>query len=76
MAYDQARGAVVLVLQDSSACDHTACQTTTWAWDSTAWAQVPVQRGPLLPLTRSGAYDMPMAFDEARGVLVLFASAS
>jgi hypothetical protein len=29
-----------------------------------------------LPLTRSGAFGMPTAFDEARGVMVLFASAS
>jgi len=76
MSFDRTSATVVLVLQDSSACDHTACQTTTWAWDSTAWAQVAVQRGPRLPLTRSGAYGMPMAFDEARGVMVLFASAS
>ena len=75
MAYDKTRAHVLLVQQDSSACDRTACRTTTWAWDSTAWAQVPVQGGPLLPLTRSGAFDMPMAFDEARGVMVLFASA-
>jgi hypothetical protein len=76
MGYDEASARVMLVQQDSSACDRTACHTTTWAWDSTAWAQVPVQSGPLLPLTRSGAFDMPMAFDEARGVMVLFASAS
>jgi hypothetical protein len=76
MAYDETRANVVLVQQDSSACDRTACRTATWAWDSTAWARVPVDRGPLLPLTRSGAFDMPMAFDEARRVMVLFASAS
>ncbi|MGH7761995.1 MAG: hypothetical protein ACREOY_11360 [Candidatus Dormibacteraceae bacterium] len=76
MAYDPARATVMLVVQDSSDCDHTACQATTWDWDSTAWVRVPVQRGPMLPLTRSGAYGMPMAFDEARGVMVLFASAS
>jgi hypothetical protein len=76
VAVDRTRAMVLLVLEDSSACDHTACPTTTWAWDSTSWAQVAVQSGPRLPLTRSGAYDMPMAFDEARGVMVLFASAS
>ena len=54
IAYDGVSGKVMLVQQDSSACDRTACHTTTWAWDSTAWAQVPVLRGPLLPLTRSG----------------------
>jgi hypothetical protein len=76
MAYDERRAGVLLVQQDSSACNRTTCATTTWAWDSTAWAKVPVQRGPLLPLTRSGAFGMPMAFDEANGVMLLFASAS
>jgi len=76
MGYDEASGHVLLVQQDSSACNRTACRTTTWTWDSTAWAQVPVEGGPVLPLTRSGAFEMPMAFDEARGVIVLFASAS
>src|SRR5258708_11386852 len=76
MGYDEASGHVLLVQQDSSACNPPACRTTTWTWDSTAWAQVPVEGGPVLPLTRSGAFEMPMAFDEARGVLVLFASAS
>ncbi len=76
MAYDAASKDVLLVQQDSSGCDRTACRTTTWAWNSTAWAQVAVQPGPLLPLTRSGAFDMPMAFDESRGMMILFASAS
>jgi hypothetical protein len=76
VAFDRTRAMVLLVVEDGSACDHTACPTTTWAWDSTSWAQLPVQSGPRLPLTRSGAYDIPMAFDEARGVMVLFASAS
>jgi len=76
VGYDAANGRVLLVQQDSSACDLTACATTTWAWNSITWASVPVAAGPLLPLTRSGAFGMPMAFDEARGVMVLFASAS
>ena len=76
VAYDEAGGHVLLVQQDSSACDLTACATTTWAWNSITWANVPVAAGLLLPLTRSGAFGMPMAFDEARGVMVLFASAS
>src|SRR5258708_5626808 len=74
--YDETSARVMLVQQESSACDRTACHTTTWAWDSTAWAQVPVPKGPVLPLTRSGAFGVPMAFDEARGVMVLFASAA
>jgi hypothetical protein len=36
---------------------------------------MPIVGGPLLPLTRSGAFALPLAFDEARGVMVLFASA-
>jgi hypothetical protein len=76
VGYDQASAHVLLVQEDSSACDETACQSTTWAWDSITWASVQVPGGPLLPLTRSGASGMPMAFDEARGVMVLFASAS
>src|SRR5487761_134724 len=76
MGYDGARATVMLVQSDSSACDRTACRTTTWAWDSRAWTRTPIVDGPLLPLTRSGASAIPMAFDEARGLMVLFASAS
>jgi hypothetical protein len=76
VGYDPVRRAVVLVQQNASACDRTACRTTTWTRDSGAWTQLPIARGPLLPLTRSGASLPPMAFDEARGVMVLFASGS
>jgi hypothetical protein len=76
LGYDRGRAIVMLVQQDNAACDHTACRTTTWTWDSSSWARMPIDSGPLLPLTRSGAYPLPMAFDEARGVMVLFASAS
>jgi len=76
LAYDAARGKVMLVQQNTSACDQAACRTTVWTWDSKAWTQVATDRVPLLPLTRSGAYLPPMAFDEARGVSVLFASSS
>jgi hypothetical protein len=76
LGYDGARATVMLVQQDSSACDHVACRTTTWTWDSSSWTRIPIAGGPLLPLTRSGAFALPLAFDEARGVMVLFASAS
>jgi len=76
VAYDQASAHVLLVQEDSSACDETACQSTTWSWNSITWASVQVSSGPRLPVTRSGAFAMPMAFDEARGVMVLFASAT
>jgi hypothetical protein len=76
LGYDRARSTVMLVQQDSAACDHLACGTTTWTWDSSHWTRLAVVGGPLLPLTRSGAFALPLAFDEARGVMVLFASAS
>ncbi len=76
LGYDAVRRTVMLVQQDASACDRTACRTTTWAWDSRSWRQLPADQVPVLPLTRSGAFPPPMAFDEARGVMVLFASAN
>jgi hypothetical protein len=77
VAYDPVRETVVLVREDASACDRAACRTTTWTWDSRSWTRRPVEGGgPALPLSRSGASDPPMAFDEARGVMVLFASGS
>lgn len=76
LGYDAARRTVMLVQQDPAACDRTACRTTTWTWDSRSWTQLDVDRVPMLPLTRSGAFPPPMAFDEARGVMVLLASAS
>jgi hypothetical protein len=76
LGYDAARKTVMLLQQDSSACDSAACRTTMWSWDGKRWTQVPTDRVPLLPLTRSGASLPPMAFDETRGVMVLFASAS
>lgn len=76
VGYDEAGAHVLVVQQDSSACDESACATTTWAWNSITWDSVQVAGGPVLPLTRSGAFNMPMAFDEARGVMVLFASAT
>jgi hypothetical protein len=76
LGYDAARRTVMLVQQDTSSCDQIACRTTIWTWDAKVWTQVPADRIPLLPLTRSNAYLPPMAFDEARGVMVLFASAS
>lgn len=76
LGYDAVRRTVMLVQQDSSACDQKACRTTIWNWDGKLWTQVPADRVPLLPLTRSGASLPPMAFDEARGVMMLFASVS
>jgi hypothetical protein len=76
LGYDAARGTVLLVQQETSACDQSACRTSIWTWDAKTWSQVPTDRVPLLPLTRSGASLPPMAFDEARGVMVLFASTS
>jgi hypothetical protein len=76
LGYDAARQTVMLVQQDTSSCGQTACRTTIWTWDAKVWTQVPTDRVSLLPLTRSGASLPPMAFDDSRGVMVLFASAS
>jgi hypothetical protein len=76
VAYDPVGKTVMLVQQDTSACDRIACRTTTWRWDSKSWTELATDRVPVLPLTRSGAFDPPMAFDEAGAVMVLFASAN
>jgi hypothetical protein len=76
LAYDPVRSAVVLVQQDTSDCDQTSCRTATWIWDSQGWTPARVSHPALLPLTRSGAYAPPMAFDRALGVIVYFASAN
>jgi hypothetical protein len=77
LAYDPTRRSVMLVQQDSSACDKSACRTATWSWDSTAWTRLPAAgEAPLFPLTRSGAYAPPMASDESRGMALVFVSAS
>jgi hypothetical protein len=77
LGYDPARSGVMVVQQDTSVCDRAACRTATWRWDSAVWTRVGAEKeAPLFPLTRSGAYSAPMAFDEARGVSVVFVSAS
>jgi hypothetical protein len=76
LAYDGARSTLMLIQQDTSACDQTACRTTTWTWSSTTWTQVAIATGPLLPLTRTGGIAFPAAFDAGRGLIVLFASAT
>jgi hypothetical protein len=75
-AYDGARATTMLIQPDTTVCDRTSCRTTTWTWNARTWTQVPVGSGPLLPLTRSGAFPIPMAFDEARGEMVMFVSSS
>ncbi len=74
IAYDAARQALLMVQQDASACDRTACRAAIWSWDSTSWKQLPFDRVPLYPITRSGAFDPPMAFDQGLGAVVLFIS--
>jgi len=61
--YDEGRNLLVIALP-----------STTWTWNGSRWAQI--DGGIEMPLTRSGATDLPMAFDEARGNLVLFISAT
>jgi hypothetical protein len=76
LGYDPIRKNVIVVRQNAAACDGAACKMETWTWDGAAWSTPPVSHEPLLPLSRSGALNPPMAFDEARGRMVLFASAT
>jgi hypothetical protein len=76
LGYDPLRKDLVALREDVSACDSTACKAKAWTWDGTTWSSPSVAHEPRLPLTRSGLSSPPMAFDEALGVMVLFASAS
>jgi len=74
--YDPVRKSLVVVRPDTAACNSSACAAKVWTWDATTWSAPQVAHEPALPLTRSGAFNPPLAFDEARGVMVLFASGS
>ncbi|MDQ6771661.1 MAG: hypothetical protein M3024_01525 [Candidatus Dormibacteraeota bacterium] len=76
LAYDPIRGQTTLLEEDTSACDRTACRTATWTFDAASWTRRQMDKVVMLPLTRSGASAPPLAFDERRGVLILFASAT
>ncbi|MBJ7599123.1 MAG: hypothetical protein JF922_13730 [Candidatus Dormibacteraeota bacterium] len=76
LGYDPIRKNVIVVKDDASACDKTSCATRVWSWDGTTWSEPLVNHKPALPLTRSGGFNLPMAFDESRGVMVLFATAT
>jgi hypothetical protein len=76
VGYDPVRKNALVVRQDSTACDKAACATKIWSWDGTTWSAPPVTHMPALPLTRSDAFNLPMAFDDSRGVMVLFATAT
>jgi len=75
-AYDPARKSLVVVKPDNNACDKTACTAKAWTWDGMTWSTAPAPHLPSLPLTRSGARNLPVAYDENRGLLVVFISAS
>jgi hypothetical protein len=74
--YDPLRDTLIVVRQDATACDGTACMMRVWTWDGATWSAQAVTHPAVLPLTRSGVFNPPMTFDEALGVMVLFASAS
>jgi hypothetical protein len=76
LGYDPMRKNLVVVRQDAAACDSIGCRTETWIWDGSTWSSAPVTHQPVLPLGRSGMFNLPMAFDEARGLMVLFTSAT
>jgi hypothetical protein len=64
MAYDSARGAVVLFGGCMSASPRE--NNETWEWDGTNWTQKSPANKP------SGRYDHAMAYDSIRGVVLLF----
>ena len=68
MAYDSARGVVVLFGGGKYGYDHRG---DTWEWDGTTWSKVHdgSPDGVTAPTPRS---DHAMAYDSARGVVVLF----
>jgi hypothetical protein len=76
LGYDPVRKNALVVKDDTSACDKASCATRVWRWDGTTWSEPPVKHRPTLPLARSGGFDLPMTFDESRGVMVLFATAA
>jgi hypothetical protein len=76
LTYDPLRQRVLAVVQDTTACDRAGCPTRVWTWDGVAWSAQAPAHVPVLPLTRSGSINPPMAVDEARGEVVLFVSAA
>lgn len=64
MAYDRARGVTVV---HGGHVDPSGLNGETWEWDGTAWTEA--DEGPDMPSPRE---DHAMAYDEARGVTVLF----
>ena len=73
LATDRAHGVVVLFGGESEACASapgaTATCADTWLWDGSRWSAA---RPPVSPSRRQGH---AMAFDEARGRVVLFGGA-
>jgi hypothetical protein len=76
LGYDPVRQQVVFVEQDTANCSKTACKTLTWTWNGESWSTSAVAHPALLPLTRYSSSTPPMAFDHARGALLLFVSAN
>ena len=70
MAYDAARGQVVLFGGSSNASDGNNSNNETWVWDGTNWTQKNPANSPM-PLDISHA----MAYDAAREEVVLFGGA-
>src|SRR5262249_48188958 len=65
LAFDRSRGQTVLFGGRTSQSASTPPQDDTWEWDGTNWTD----RSTVGPAARSGH---AMAFDEARGVTILF----
>lgn len=75
VAYDPLRKRVVVVREDTDACDRAACAVATWTWDGQLWVHLSVEHPARVPLSRSSFFAPPLVFDDTRGVMLLLASA-
>jgi hypothetical protein len=73
LGYDPIRKVAIFV-QDTTECDAIACATVTWLRPAGGWIAQSLAGGPRLPIGRSGYFAPPLAFDLARGAIVLLAS--
>ena len=76
LGYDPLRKVLLVVSEDTAACDRAACSVVLSAWDGSRWTAPDVGLHPAAPLTRSGGGGLPLAFDEAIASMVLFVSAN
>ncbi|HEX6489309.1 MAG TPA: hypothetical protein VF137_10640 [Candidatus Dormibacteraeota bacterium] len=74
-AFDARSGLVTLIAEDPQACDRASCRSELWTWDGTHWMREGAA-GPSFPLSRSGEYPPPAAYDPVQRRLALFVSSA